>query len=53
MSKTKYVRLEDVLICAKDFCMFEEDDRIAFRSIVENECKIINVDDKPKKGSKK
>ena len=53
MSKTKYVNLEDVLICANDFCLFEEDDRNNFRSIVEAECKIIQVDDKQKRGDKK
>ena len=53
MSKTKYVRLEDVLICANDFCMFEEDDRNNFRTMVEEDCKIIEIDDTPKKRGKK
>ena len=52
MSKTKYVRLDDVLVCANDFCMFEEDDRNNFRELVESECKIIKVEDKPKRGGK-
>jgi len=50
MARTKYVKLEDVLECASDFGMFGEDDRNAFKSMVESDCKIITVDDNPKKG---
>ena len=38
---TKYVKLDDVLECAFDFFMTEESDRAAFKSMVEDECEII------------
>lgn len=40
----KYVKLDDVLECAFDFFLMEENDRIVFKEIVEDNCNIIDIE---------